>query len=195
MCIRDSNIMCVCASSEDSTNFFNENKTGSSEHIQKETPKNIETNPSGYMQTNNSKNASSESSNYTETETPENTQIKSSQNTKTESSEYQIKSSENDQNCVGAPRCKQRGMSAPALSFTVFLIKVDYFHLLICLLFFLVSLILNIICDNIGSCSIPYCSNISSITPKFPTPKLFSNFRIFFENFPCCYAFYNLHNS
>src|SRR5664280_1519575 len=100
-----------------------------------------------------------------------------------------------NQNCAGAPRCKQRGMSAPALSFTVFLIKVDYFHLLICLLFFLVSLILNIICDNIGSCSIPYCSNISSITPKFPTPKLFSNFRIFFENFPCCYAFYNLHNS
>ena len=96
-CFLASNIMCVCASSEDSTNFFNENKTGSSEHIQKETPKNIETNPSGYMQTNNSKNASSESSNYTETETPENTQIKSSQNTKTESSEYQIKSSENDQ--------------------------------------------------------------------------------------------------
>ncbi len=96
-CFLASNIMCVCASSEDSTNFFNENKTGSSEYIQKETPKNIETNPSGYMQTNNSKNASSESSNYTETETPENTQIKSSQNTKTESSEYQIKSSENDQ--------------------------------------------------------------------------------------------------
>src|SRR5665647_1528126 len=72
-------------------------------------------------------------------------------------------------NCRTA--CKQRGMSAPALSFTVFLIKVDYFHLLICLLFFLVFLILNIICDNIGSCSISYCSNISSITPKFPTPK------------------------
>jgi hypothetical protein len=89
--------MCVCASSEDSTNFFNENKTVSSEYIQKGTPKNIKTNPSGYMQTNNSKNASSESSNYTETEIPENTQIKSSQNTKTESSEYQIKSSENDQ--------------------------------------------------------------------------------------------------
>src|SRR5665647_2763882 len=67
-CFLASNIMCVCASSEDSTNFFNENKT-----------------------------ASSESTNYTETETPENTQIKSSQNTKTESSEYQIKSSENDQ--------------------------------------------------------------------------------------------------
>ena len=96
-CFLASNIMCVCASSEDSTNFFNENKTGSSEYIQKETPKNIETNPSGYMQTNNSKNASSESSNYTETETPENTQIKYSQNTKTESSEYQIKHSENDQ--------------------------------------------------------------------------------------------------
>ena len=96
-CFLASNIMCVCASSEDSTNFFNENKTGSSEYIQKETPKNIETNPSGYMQTNNSKNASSESSNYTEANSSENTQIKSSQNTKTESSEYQIKHSENDQ--------------------------------------------------------------------------------------------------
>src|SRR5665647_1722922 len=62
-CFVASNIMCVCASSEDSTNFFNENKIGSSEYIQKETPKNIETNPSGYMQTNNSKNASSQSSN------------------------------------------------------------------------------------------------------------------------------------
>ena len=56
------------------------------------------------------------------------------------------------------------------------LLKIDYFHLVICFCFFLVSLIFNIVFDYIGSCSISYGSNISSITPQFPTPKLFFNF-------------------
>ena len=95
-CFLASNIMCVCASSEDSTNFFNENKTESSEYIQKETPKNIETNPSGYTQTENSKNTSSESSNYTETETSENTQIEIF--TKYKNRKFRIHQVENSEN-------------------------------------------------------------------------------------------------
>jgi len=63
------------------------------------------------------------------------------------------------------------------------------------LFFFLVSLVLNVIFNNIGSCSVSHCSNVSPITPEFTTPKLFFNLRVFFEDFSRSYVFYNLHHS
>ena len=74
------------------------------------------------------------------------------------------------------------------------LFKIKYFHLLICFIFFQISLIFNIVFYYIGSCPISYSSNVTSITPQFTTPKLFFDFRVFFKDLSCCDAFYNLHH-
>src|SRR5450759_4481802 len=50
------------------------------------------------------------------------------------------------------------------------LLKIDYFHLLICYFFFFVCLIFNLVFDNNRSCFISHGSNRSPITPHFTIP-------------------------
>ena len=99
-----------------------------------------------------------------------------------------------NQSCGGAPRCNQRDMFAPPLQLYG-IIQNQLFSFDDMLFFFLVSLVLNVIFNNIGSCSVSHCSNVSPITPEFTTPKLFFNLRVFFEDFSRSYVFYNLHHS
>jgi len=84
--------------------------------------------------------------------------------------------------------------SSGACSRRLMSFEVEQIHLLICFLLFWCPLVLNVVSYCISHNTIANGSNISTIAPKFATPKLLLNFREPLEKLSRSYAFYYLHH-